>query len=84
MGKRSQQRMTGLSSGQRIKRSEKRRATEEKRRAKEAAELTKAMLGLPQLEAKDVWELPPRLNISPVMRQLLQLERESKRGKKVG
>lgn len=83
MGKRSQRRMTGLSSDQRIKRSEKRTAKE----AKEAAELAKAMLGLPQLEAppehKDVWEIPmpPGPAISPVMRQLIQLEEEKKRKK---
>ena len=81
MGKRSQQRMTGLSLNQRIRRSEKRKA--------KAAEMAKAMLGLPQLETpprKDVWEIPmpPGPPISPIMRQLLELEREDKRKKKVG
>jgi len=89
MGKRSQQKMTGLASDQRIKRSIQRKEKEEKRRAKEAAELAKALLGLPQLEEpieqKDMSEIPmpPGPAISPLMRQLLQLEKE-KRGRKVG
>jgi len=91
LGKRSQQRMTGLSSDQRIKRSLRRKEKEEKQRARDAVELTKAMLGLPQLEEpepthkhEDVWELPmpPGPAISPGMRQLIQLEKERKEKKK--
>lgn len=85
LGKRSQQRMTGLSSDQRIKRAEKRRAEEEKRKAKETAELIKTMVGLPQPIVKE-WEIPmpPGPAVSPLMRQLLELERQGERKKKKG
>lgn len=84
MGKRSRQRITGLTLEQRIKRSIKRKEQEEKRRAKEAAELAKALLGLPQLEEPPEIPMPPGPAISPLMRQLLQLEKEKQRGRKVG
>lgn len=89
MGKRSQQRMTGLSPDQRIKRSVQRKEKEDERRRKEAVELAKAMSGLPQLEEplkhkhKDTWKIPMPKGpaVTPVMRQLIQLENERKRKK---
>jgi hypothetical protein len=71
LGKRSQQKMTGLPLDQRIKRSE-------KRRTKEAEER------LPQLEEperKHVHELPMPA-ISPIMRQLVQLEKQLEKEKR--
>jgi len=71
MGKRSQQRMIGLTQEQRIQRAIKRKQEEEERKAKEAVEFAKAMLE--SSVSATLSTLP--VSTRPIMRQLLEIER---------
>jgi len=82
LGKRSQQRMTDLTVEKRIQRSIKRRQKEEEMRRKEEWELAKAMIESSALPSVPT---PPFLPGSPIIRELLGIERlreQEKRKKK--
>lgn len=84
MGRRSQQRRTGLTSEQRIQRSIKRKQKEEETRRKEEMKLAETLI---ESCASPALPIPPALvnPNSPVMRELLKIEQmreQEKREKK--